>query len=128
FGKGSVAGITAADTASSATLGGSLTTTMSLGIPGDSVMAVMIGSMVIWGLRPGPSLFVDNPDLMVTMAAIMIIGTVLSLGISLVRMSAMVRLLDLPMHYLWTGILIFCVVGTYATTNNLYTVWVMLIS
>ncbi len=128
FGKGSVAGLTAADTASSATLGGSLTTTMSLGIPGDSVMAVMIGSMVIWGLRPGPSLFVDNPDLMVTMAAIMIIGTLLSLGISLVRMSAMVRLLDLPMHYLWAGILIFCVVGTYATTNNLYTVWVMLIS
>lgn len=128
FGKGSVEGLTAADTSSSATLGGSLTTTMALGIPGDSVMAVMIGSMVIWGLRPGPSLFVENPDLMITIAAIMILATLLSLGISLVRMNAMVRLLDLPVHYLWSAILLFCFVGTYATTNNFYTVWVMFVA
>nr|WP_241744175.1 tripartite tricarboxylate transporter permease [Cellulosimicrobium arenosum] len=126
FGKGSLEGLAAADTSSSATLGGSLTTTMALGIPGDSVMAVMVGSMVIWGLQPGPSLFTDNPDLVVTIATIMILATVLSLGISLVRMRGMVRLLDLPRHYLWAGILIFCVVGTYTTTNNMYTVWVML--
>lgn len=126
FGKGSLEGLTAADTASSATLGGSLTTTMALGIPGDAVMAVMIGSMVIWGLQPGPSMFANNPELIVTMAAIMIIATVASFGISLMRMSAMVRLLDLPLHYLWAAILIFCIVGTYTTTNNLYTVWVML--
>ncbi|KAE8766129.1 tripartite tricarboxylate transporter permease [Georgenia thermotolerans] len=128
FGKGSLEGLAAADTASSATLGGSLTTTMALGIPGDSVMAVMIGSMIIWGLQPGPSLFTNNPDLMISMAAIMILATVLSLGISLVRMRGMVKLLDLPNHYLWAGILIFCIVGTYTTTNNLYTVWVMLAS
>lgn len=128
FGKGSVEGITAADTASSATLGGSLTTTMALGIPGDSVMAVMIGSMVIWGLQPGPSLFTNNPDLVITIAAIMIVATVLSLGISLVRMRGMVKLLDMPQHYLWAAILVFCIVGTYTTTNNVYTVWVMLAS
>lgn len=128
FGKGSLEGLTGADTASSATLGGSLTTTMALGIPGDSVMAVMIGSMIIWGLQPGPSLFTNNPDLMISIAGIMIIATLLSFGISLVRMNAMVKLLDLPNHYLWSGILIFCIVGTYATTNNIYTVWVMLLS
>lgn len=128
FGKGSLEGLTAADTASSATLGGSLTTTMALGIPGDSVMAVMIGSMIIWGLQPGPSLFTDNPDLMITIAGIMILATVLSLGLSLIRMRGLVRLLDLPNHFLWSGILFFCIVGTYATTNNVYTVWVMLAS
>lgn len=126
FGKGSLEGLAAADTSSSATLGGSLTTTMALGIPGDSVMAVMVGSMVIWGLQPGPSLFTNSPDLVVTIAAIMILATLLSLGISLVRMRGMVKLLDLPRHYLWSGILIFCVVGTYTTTNSMYTVWVML--
>lgn len=126
FGKGSLEGLTAADTSSSATLGGSLTTTMALGIPGDAVMAVMIGSMIIWGLQPGPSLFTNSPDLVITMAAIMIIATLVSLGISLVRMRAMVKILDLPHHYLWAGILIFCIIGTYTTTNNLYTVWVML--
>jgi putative tricarboxylic transport membrane protein len=128
FGKGSLEGLTGADTASSATLGGSLTTTMALGIPGDSVMAVMLGSMIIWGLQPGPSLFTNHPDLMITIAGIMIVATLLSLGISLVRMNAMVKLLDLPNHYLWATILVFCIVGTYATTNNIYTVWVMLLS
>ncbi|WP_277209149.1 tripartite tricarboxylate transporter permease [Isoptericola croceus] len=128
FGKGSLEGLAAADTSSSATLGGSLTTTMALGIPGDSVMAVMIGSMVIWGLQPGPSLFSNSPDLVITIAAIMIVATLLSLAISLVRMRGMVRLLDLPVHYLWAGILVFCAVGTYTTTNSMYTVWVMLIS
>lgn len=126
FGKGSIEGLTAADTASSATLGGSLTTTMALGIPGDSVMAVMLGSMVIWGLQPGPALFTNDPELVMSIAGIMVIATVLSFLISLVRMRGMVRLLDLPLHFLWSGILVFCVVGTYTTSNSLYTVWVML--
>lgn len=77
FGKNSIEGVTAADTASSATLGGSLTTTMALGIPGDSVMAVMIGSMMIWGITPGPTLF-SNGDLVVSIVGIMLIATILS--------------------------------------------------
>lgn len=128
FGKGSIEGITAADSASSGTLGGSLTTTMALGIPGDSVMAVMIGSMVIWGLQPGPQLFTNNPDLVVSIATIMIIATVVSLVVSLVRMRGMVKLMDLPNHYIWSAILIFCLVGTYTVTNNMYTVIVMLVA
>ncbi len=79
FGKGSIEGVAASDTASSATLGGSLTTTMALGIPGDSVMAVMIGSMIIWGITPGPTLFTNRPDLVVSIVGIMLIATILSL-------------------------------------------------
>lgn len=127
FGKGSIEGVAAADTATSATLGGSLTTTMALGVPGDSVMAVMIGSMIIWGIAPGPGLFTTRPDLVVSITAIMVIATLLSLAVSLVRMRAMVRLLDVPVHYLWTVILIFCIIGTYATTNSLFTVGTMLV-
>ena len=126
FGKGSIEGITASDTASSATLGGSLTTTMALGIPGDSVMAVMIGSMIIWGITPGPNLFSSRPDLVVSITAIMVIATLLSLGLSLVRMRGMVKLLDVPQPYLWSGILIFCIIGTFATSNSLSTVLTML--
>lgn len=127
FGKGSIEGLAAADTASSATLGGSLTTTMALGVPGDSVMAVMIGSMIIWGIAPGPSLFANRPDLVVSIAGIMLLATLLSLALSLVRMKGMVRLLDVPRPYLWSGILVFCIVGTYATTNSLSTVLTMLV-
>ncbi|WP_108462787.1 tripartite tricarboxylate transporter permease [Devosia naphthalenivorans] len=126
FGKGNIEGVAAADTASSATLGGSLTTTMALGIPGDSVMAVMIGSMIVWGIQPGPSLFVNQPELVVTITAIMVLATIITLAINLIRMPMMVKLLDLPKHYIWATVLVFCVVGTYATTNNLFTVTVML--
>ncbi|MGO3661539.1 tripartite tricarboxylate transporter permease [Microbacterium gubbeenense] len=127
FGKGSVEGIAASDTASSATLGGSLTTTMALGIPGDSVMAVMIGSMIIWGITPGPTLFTERPDLVVSISGIMIVATLLALALSLVRMKGVVKLLDLPRPYLWSGILIFCVIGTYATSNSISTVVQMLV-
>ncbi|GAA2909492.1 putative tricarboxylic transport membrane protein [Microbacterium keratanolyticum] len=127
FGKGSIEGVAAADTASSATLGGSLTTTMALGIPGDSVMAVMIGSMIIWGITPGPTLFTNRPDLVVSIVGIMLIATLLSLVLSLVRMKGMVKLLDVPPQYLWSGILIFCVIGTYATSNSISTVITMLV-
>ena len=127
FGKGSIEGVAASDTASSATLGGSLTTTMALGIPGDSVMAVMIGSMIIWGITPGPTLFSNHPDLVVSIAGIMLIATLLSLALSLVRMRGMVKLLDVPQPYLWSGILIFCIIGTYATSNSLSTVITMLV-
>ncbi|PYD00395.1 hypothetical protein B4U78_011070 [Microbacterium esteraromaticum] len=127
FGRGSIEGVAASDTASSATLGGSLTTTMALGIPGDSVMAVMIGSMIIWGITPGPTLFSNRPDLVVSIAGIMLIATLLSLALSLIRMRGMVKLLDVPQPYLWSGILIFCIIGTYATSNSLSTVVTMLV-
>ncbi|MFC7787695.1 tripartite tricarboxylate transporter permease [Microbacterium sp. MAHUQ-60] len=127
FGKGAIEGVAASDTASSATLGGSLTTTMALGIPGDSVMAVMIGSMIIWGITPGPTLFTNRPDLVVSIVGIMLVATLLSLALSLVRMKGMVKLLDVPQQYLWSGILIFCIIGTYATSNSLSTVITMLV-
>ncbi|MFD1506706.1 hypothetical protein FE374_15035 [Georgenia yuyongxinii] len=127
FGTGYIGGVAASDSASSATLGGALTTTMALGIPGDSVMAVMIGSMIIWGIQPGPSMFTQHPDMVVLIAAIMIIATIVTGGLSLLRTKGMVKLLDMKPQYLWAIILIFCMVGTYATTNNLFTVATMLV-
>ncbi|WP_156761367.1 tripartite tricarboxylate transporter permease [Microbacterium karelineae] len=127
FGKGSIEGVAASDTASSATLGGSLTTTLALGIPGDSVMAVMIGSLIIWGITPGPDLFVSRPELVASIAGIMVVATLLALAMSLVRMKGMVKLLDIPQPYLWSGILVFCLIGTYATTNSVSTVIQMLV-
>jgi putative tricarboxylic transport membrane protein len=126
FGRGSIEGIVAADSASTSTLGGALTTTMALGIPGDSVNAVMLGSMLIWGLTPGPELFAEHPDLVVSIATIMVISTLVSLGLNLFRIRGLVNLLNMPRQYLWPSIIILCIVGTYATTNNISTVVVML--
>ena len=127
FGKGSIEGLVGSDTASSSTLGGALTTTLSLGIPGDSVMAIMIGSMVIWGIQPGPSLFERRPDIIVTIVAIMLLATIASTVVSLIRTKSMTRLLDLKPQLIWGIIIVFCVVGTYATTNNVMTVVQMLV-
>lgn len=126
FGKGNVEGLAAADSASSATLGGSLATTLALGIPGDSVMAVMIGSMIIWGIQPGPSLFVNQPNLVASIASIMVLATVLGFILSIIRLKPMVKLVSLPNHYVWATVLVFCIVGTYATTNNIHSVIMML--
>lgn len=126
YGKGSFEGLVAADSASTATLGGALTTTMALGIPGDSVNAVMLGSMLIWGLQPGPQLFSQQPALVASIAGIMVISTLVSLGLNLFRVRGLVKILDLPRNYLWASVLILCVVGTYATTNDINTVVIML--
>ncbi|TFD54464.1 hypothetical protein E3T55_03250 [Cryobacterium frigoriphilum] len=128
FGKGSFEGLTAGDTSSTATLGGSVATTMALGVPGDSVMAVMIGSMMIWGIQPGPALFSTNPDLISSLVTIMLIATVLTLVLSLLRMRGMVKLLELPSRYLWVIILIFCMVGTYSVSNSVFDVFTMMIA
>lgn len=127
FGHGSIEGLTAADTSSNATLGPSVTTTLALGIPGDSVMAVVLGSLVIWGITPGPTLFTSSPDLVFTIAGIMLIATVLALGLSLLRIRGAVRLLEVPPRHLWTVVLLACAVGTYAINTSVVDVVVMLL-
>jgi putative tricarboxylic transport membrane protein len=127
FGKGSLEGLTAADTSSNATLGPSVTTTLALGIPGDSVMAVLIGSLVVWGIQPGPSLFTSRPDLVYTIAGIMAIATVLTLALSLLRLRGVTKLLNLKPAFLWSVIIVFCMVGTFAVNNSVFDVAVMLL-
>lgn len=126
FGRGSIEGLTAADTSSNATLGPSVTTTLALGIPGDSVMAVVIGSLVIWGLTPGPTLFATRPDLVFTIAGIMLVATIAALGLSLLRLRGATKILELRPRYLWVIVLLACIVGTYAINASLVDVWVML--
>lgn len=127
FGKGSLEGLTAADSSSNAGVGGSVLTTLALGVPGDSVMAVVLGSMIIWGIQPGPGLFSGQPDLVYSIAGIMIVATVLTLGLSLMRMRGVAKLLDLPDKYLWVVIVTFCIVGTFAVSNSVFDVGVMLL-
>jgi putative tricarboxylic transport membrane protein len=127
FGKGSLEGLTAADSSSNAGVGGSVLTTLALGVPGDSVMAVMLGSMVIWGIQPGPGLFSQNPDLVYSIAGIMIVATLLTLAISLLRMRGVAKLLDLPPRFLWVVVVTFCIVGTYAVNNSIFDVGFMVL-
>lgn len=125
FGKGALEGVAAPDSASCATMGGSLTTTLAVGVPGDSVMAVMLGSMVVWGLQPGPALFVTNPDLVFSLAGLMTLATVLALALALMRMRGVIKLLALPPRYLAVVVVTFCMVGTFAVQNSVFDVALM---
>lgn len=122
YGHGSIEGLAAADTANNAQVGGAMATTLALGIPGDSVTAVLIGSMIIWGIAPGPSLYADNPAIVWTIIALLVVSTVLALALSFARLNTVVKLLSLPKPWLWTGILVFCLVGSYAAQNSLFDV------
>jgi putative tricarboxylic transport membrane protein len=77
-------------------------------------------------LQPGPQLFANNPALVASIAGIMVISTIVSLGLNLFRIRGLVKILDMPMNYLWASVIILCVIGTYATTNDINTVVVML--
>lgn len=125
YGKGSIEGLCAADTANNAQVGGAMATTLALGIPGDSVTAVLIGSMIIWGIAPGPNLFAESPEIVWTMIALLSLGTLMALALSFMRLRSVVRLLTLPKPILWSAILVFCLVGTYSAQNQLFDVWLM---
>src|SRR5690606_23123553 len=78
FGKGSAEGVVAASTGANAGVGGSLVTTLALGIPGDSAAAVLIGALLMHGLQPGPLLFRNRPDLVATIVALVFMAALLT--------------------------------------------------
>jgi putative tricarboxylic transport membrane protein len=90
-------------------------------------MAVVLGSLIVWGIQPGPALFTSQPDLVWSIAGILAVATILTLGLSLLRLRGVTKLLELKPHYLWTVIVVFCMVGTFAVNNSVIDVAVMLI-
>lgn len=129
FGKGSIEGVVAAETANNSVVGGAMATMLMLGIPGDAVTAILIGSLMMWGVNPGPQLYQNHPGLVLRIIAIMTVATLLSLAASLYRTKFVARwVLKLPEHVLISLVMILCVVGTYAVNASLFDVWVMLAS
>jgi len=126
YGKGSIEGVAAADTANNAQVGGAMATTLALGIPGDSVSAVLIGSMVIWDIAPGPNLYNESPEIVWTIVALLTVSTLLATALSFARLQSVIKLLALPKPLLWSLVLVFCLVGSYAAQNELFDVWLVL--
>lgn len=127
FGNGSIEGLTAALSANNAVIGGALATMLTLGIPGDASTAVLIGTLLMWGLRPGPLFFRDHLDLFYLILGILLITTVLSFALSLARIQSMARLItSMPKNLLWAMVLLLCMVGSYALNNSIQDVLIML--
>ncbi|MCC6001647.1 MAG: tripartite tricarboxylate transporter permease [Pararhodobacter sp.] len=127
FGKGEPAGVAAPESANSASVGGSFVPMMTLGIPGDPITAVLMGALLIHGLRPGPMLFANNPGFVAGIYVAVFFAIVLTLLVGLVFMRAFTGILRVPRPLLFTIIALLCVVGAYAIRNSITDVYIMLI-
>ena len=127
FGKGSLEGLIAATTGANAGIGGSLVTTLALGIPGDSAAAVLIGALLMHGLQPGPLLFRNRPDLVATIVALVFMASLVTLVWGLVGARVLAKILKIKDQYLWGTVLAVALGGSYALNQSTGDVWTALI-
>lgn len=127
FGKGNVAGVAAPEAANNAASTGSMLPMITLGIPGSPTTAILLGGMIIWGLRPGPLLFTENPEFVWGLIGSLYIANLATLLINIAFIPLFVRVLTIPFTILAPVIYILCVVGGYAPTQTMHDVWLMLL-
>ena len=127
FGKGSIEGVAGSESANNAVTGGSLIPTLTLGIPGESVTAVLMGGLIIHGLQPGPELFTTYAGMTYTFFAGFLLVQFFMLGIGLLGCKGFARISRLSDAILIPSIFLLCVVGSYAIHNNFVEVIIMMI-
>ena len=118
FGNGAVEGVAGPEAANNAGAQTAFIPLLTLGIPPNAVMALMVGAMTIHGIIPGPQVMLKNPDLFWGMIASMWIGNLLLVIINLPLIGLWVRLLKVPYRLMFTTILLFCCIGIYSINNN----------
>lgn len=127
YGTGIIDGIVASETANNANIGGSLIPLMTLGVPGDTVTAILLGGFMIHGIQPGPLLFTNNANLVYTIFISMIVASVFMLILEFFGMRIFVKLLNIPKHILLPIIVVLCVVGAFGLNSRIFDVWTILI-
>ncbi len=127
FGNGAYEGVIASEAANNGVCGGALIPMMTLGIPGDSVTAALMGGLIIHGLRPGPALFSDSPQLVSEIFATVLMATILMVLLQCVGIKLFVRILNVPVHYLNAALVILSLVGSFALRSNFFDVILTLV-
>jgi putative tricarboxylic transport membrane protein len=120
FGKGAVEGVAAPESANNAAAQTSFIPMLTLGIPSNAVMALMVGAMIIQGIQPGPEVMTKKPDLFWGMIASMWIGNAMLVIINLPMIGMWVKLLTVPYRFLAPAILLFCCIGAYSLQNSTF--------
>ncbi len=127
YGKGNLDGVVAPESANNAASTGSMLPMLTLGIPGSPTTAILLGGMVIWGLEPGPLVFVDHPDFTWGLIASLYVANLFALLINIAFIPAFIWVLKMPFTILAPIIFVLCVVGGYVPTQDMHVVWLMLI-
>lgn len=122
FGKGAIEGVAAPESANNAGAQASFIPLLTLGIPSNAVMALMMGAMMIQGIAPGPQVMTQRPELFWGMIAAMWIGNLMLLIINLPLVALWVSLLKVPYRMLFPAILVFCCIGVYSLNSNQFEV------
>jgi len=126
FGKGSLRGLAAPESANNAASSGSFVPLLTLGVPGSATTAVMLGALISYGINPGPSLFVDRPDVFWGVIVSMYVGNVVLLILNLPLIPYFARILALPQTFLVPLIVFFCLVGVYLVSFNVFDLYLMI--
>lgn len=127
FGKGSLEGVAAAESANNATAGGALIPLMALGVPGDVTTAVLLGAFLIHGLAPGPQLFAENIDLVYAIFIALLMAAMMLpvVGLAAIRLFSLIS--HIPRSVLYPIIAMLCLMGVYGFNSSPTDLWIMLI-
>ncbi len=126
FGKGAIEGVAGPESANNAAATGAMVPMLTLGIPGSATTAIMLGGLMMWGLRPGPMLFEKNPEFVWGLIASQYIANVMLLILSTAFIPLFVRALRVPYTILMPLIIVFCITGAYSLKNSVWDVGQML--
>ena len=126
FGHGAIAGVAAPETSTHSSVQGDFIPTMSLGIPGDAAMALLLGALIIHGITPGPRLITEHPDIFWGLIASFWIGNIMLVILNVPLIGLWVKMLMVPYKYLFPSALFFICIGVFADKNTLFDVMVTL--
>ena len=127
FGHGAIEGVAGPEAANNAASSGAFIPLFSLGIPANVVMALLLGALMIHGLRPGPLMITERPEIFWGTVASMYVGNVLLLILNLPLIGLWVRILKIPYRILFPLILLFCLIGVYTINGNVFDIFVMIL-
>lgn len=126
FGKGEIEGVLAPETAAHAAGTSALLPMLALGIPGSATAAVMMGGLMIWGLNPGPMLFVERPDFVWGLIASMYLGNVVAVIVVLATVPLFASILRIPFSIIGPAIVVVCFIGAYTVASKEFDIWLAL--
>jgi putative tricarboxylic transport membrane protein len=127
FGKGAIEGVASPEAANNAATGGAFIPLMTLGVPPNVIMALLLGAFMVHGVQPGPLMMTQNPGLFWGVIASMYIGNAMLLVLNLPLIGMWVQVLKVPYKILFPLILLFCLIGVYSVSNTTFDIYVMLV-
>jgi putative tricarboxylic transport membrane protein len=127
FGSGKIEGVVAPETAAHAAGTAALLPMLTLGVPGSPTAAVLLGGLLIWGLQPGPLLFVEQKDFVWGLIASMYLGNIAGLIVVLTCVPLFAAILRVPFSVIAPIIIVICAIGSYTVHNSMFDVWMMLV-